>query len=91
MKIVGVNPDMTVLDSFNWKYVDPGDEWQPNGADAEQLRIVKGIEVVMETMEEAVPFKEPVDLDLYPDYCVAVAMPTDLSTIKTKLLNKFYP
>jgi len=45
----------------------------------------------MEMMEEAMPFKEPVDLELYPDYCVAVAMPTDLSTIRTKLLNKFYP
>ena len=45
----------------------------------------------METMEEAAPFKEPVDLELYQDYCVTVAMPTDLSTIRTKLINKFYP
>ena len=71
--------------------MEQGDEWAPNGIDAEQQRIVKGIEVVMETMEEAAPFKEPVDLELYPDYCTVVAMPTDLSIIKTKLLNKFYP
>ena len=45
----------------------------------------------METLEEAAPFKEPVDLELYQDYCVAVAMPTDLSTIRIKLINKFYP
>ena len=82
---------MTALDLFKWSYVDPGDEWAPNGTDAEVRRIVMGIEVVMETMEEAAPFKEPVDLELYSDYCVAVAMPTDLSTIRIKLLNRFYP
>ena len=85
------SPDLTNLNLFTWRYVEPGDEWAPNGIDTEWRRIVKGIEVVMETMEEAAPFKEPVDLILYPDYCVAVAMPTDLSTIKTKLINKFYP
>ena len=71
--------------------MEQGDEWAPNGIDVELKRILKGIEVVMEMMEEAAPFKEPVDLYLYPDYCVAVAMPTDLSTIKDKLINRFYP
>ena len=85
------SPDVTALNLFTWRYVDPGDEWAPNGIDVELRRITKGIEVVMETMEEAAPFKEPVDLILYPDYCVAVAMPTDLSTIRTKLFNRFYP
>ena len=89
--VADTSPDLTNLNLFTWRYVEPGDEWAPNGIDAERRRIVKGIEVVMETMEEAAPFKEPVDLILYPDYCVAVAMPTDLSTIRTKLNSRFYP
>ena len=86
-----VTPNLSVLEVFPWKYEEQADGWAPNGVDAEQERIVRGINVSMETMDEATPFKEPVDLEQYPDYCVAVAMPTDLSTIKTKLLNKFYP
>ena len=86
-----VAPNLAALDVFPWKYEEQADGWAPNGTDAEQDRIVRGIDVAMEMMDEATPFKEPVDLEQYPDYCVAVAMPTDLSTIKAKLLNKFYP
>ena len=89
--LLDTSPDLTNLELFPWRYVEQEDEWVPNGIEAEIRRIRKGIEVVMETMEEAAPFKEPVDLGLYPDYCIAVAMPTDLSTIKTKLIQKFYP
>lgn len=32
----------------------------------------------------------PVDLQAYPMYCTVVAYPTDLSTIKQRLENRFY-
>ncbi|XP_051877106.1 bromodomain and WD repeat-containing protein 3 isoform X4 [Pristis pectinata] len=40
--------------------------------------------------EIAAPFCAPVDLHAYPLYCTVVAYPTDLSTIKKKLENRFY-
>lgn len=38
----------------------------------------------------AAPFAVPVDLQAYPTYCTVVAYVTDLSTIRTRLENRFY-
>lgn len=35
-------------------------------------------------------FASPVDLRDYPLYCTVVAYPTDLSTIRRRLENRFY-
>lgn len=38
----------------------------------------------------AAPFSGPVDLVQYPTYCTVIAYPTDLYTIKLRLLHRFY-
>ncbi|MEQ2194032.1 hypothetical protein XENOCAPTIV_021435, partial [Xenoophorus captivus] len=38
----------------------------------------------------AAPFAFPVDLQAYPTYCTVVAYVTDLSTIRERLVNRFY-
>lgn len=38
----------------------------------------------------AAPFAFPVDLQAYPTYCTVVAYITDLSTIRSRLVNRFY-
>lgn len=38
----------------------------------------------------AAPFALPVDLQAYPTYCTVVAYVTDLSTIRSRLENRFY-
>lgn len=38
----------------------------------------------------AAPFAFPVDLQAYPTYCTVVAYVTDLSTIRQRLVNRFY-
>lgn len=40
--------------------------------------------------EVAKAFASPVNLQDYPLYCAVVAYPTDLSTIRTRLENRFY-
>lgn len=40
--------------------------------------------------EIAAPFSGPVDLVQYPTYCTVIAYPTDLGTIRLRLLNRFY-
>lgn len=38
----------------------------------------------------AAPFAFPVDLQAYPTYCTVVAYVTDLSTMRQRLVNRFY-
>ena len=52
-------------------------------------RILKGLEAVSQ-LDEAAMFLEPVNLEDNPDYCTVVPFPTDLSTIRTRLQNRFY-
>lgn len=70
-------------------YKTQSNEWPPHGMDAEIERICSGIEKIME-FSLAEPFVAPVDLNAYPSYCLCVDYPSDLSTIKTRLENKFY-
>ena len=57
--------------------------------EGEGLRILRGLEVVA-GLDEAAMFLEPVDLEEVVDYYTRVPFPTDLSTIRTRLQNKFY-
>lgn len=45
---------------------------------------------VLFILDIASAFVAPVDLQAYPMYCTVVAYPTDLSTIKQRLENRFY-
>ena len=42
------------------------------------------------TTEIAAPFSGPVDIVQYPTYCTVIAYPTDLGTIRLRLINRFY-
>ncbi|XP_061682626.1 bromodomain and WD repeat-containing protein 3 isoform X2 [Syngnathoides biaculeatus] len=64
-------------------------EWGDRSRDQERERIVAGIGQLI-TVEIAAPFSGPVDLIQYPTYCTVIAYPTDLDTIRFRLMNKFY-
>ncbi|XP_064473415.1 bromodomain and WD repeat-containing protein 3-like [Ornithodoros turicata] len=64
-------------------------EWPRCGRDAFCDRLVQGIDNVME-LSIAEPFSVPVDLNAYPMYARVVAYPMDLTTIRTRLENRFY-
>lgn len=46
--------------------------------------------ITLFVLDIASAFVAPVDLQAYPMYCTVVAYPTDLSTIKQRLENRFY-
>jgi bromodomain and WD repeat domain-containing protein 1/3 len=66
---------------------DPVIAW---GGKNEHKRILNGFRKIMEVMEEAEMFINPVDLEEEVVYCTVVPFPTDLSTITERLANGFY-
>ncbi|KAL7865002.1 hypothetical protein AOLI_G00164220 [Acnodon oligacanthus] len=64
-------------------------EWGSRTRDQECERIINGIDQ-LSTLDVATPFAVPVDLQAYPTYCTVVAYVTDLSTIRSRLENRFY-
>uniref|UniRef100_A0A8D3C4A2 Bromodomain and WD repeat domain containing 1 n=1 Tax=Scophthalmus maximus TaxID=52904 RepID=A0A8D3C4A2_SCOMX len=64
-------------------------EWGERSRDEECERIIGGIDQLI-TVEIAAPFSGPVDLVQYPTYCTVIAYPTDLGTIRFRLLHRFY-
>uniref|UniRef100_A0A667YBF5 Bromodomain and WD repeat domain containing 1 n=1 Tax=Myripristis murdjan TaxID=586833 RepID=A0A667YBF5_9TELE len=66
----------------------PG-EWGERSRDEECERIIGGIDQLI-TVEIAAPFSGPVDIVQYPTYCSVIAYPTDLGTIRLRLIHRFY-
>ncbi|XP_077421663.1 bromodomain and WD repeat-containing protein 3 isoform X2 [Vanacampus margaritifer] len=64
-------------------------EWGERSRNQECERVIAGI-IQLITVEIAAPFSGPVDLIQYPTYCTVIAYPTDLDTIRFRLMNKFY-
>ncbi|KAM7399553.1 hypothetical protein PAMP_018818 [Pampus punctatissimus] len=64
-------------------------EWGERSRHEECERIIAGINQLI-TVEIAAPFSGPVDLVQYPTYCTVIAYPTDLGTIRLRLMNRFY-
>ncbi|XP_074209828.1 bromodomain and WD repeat-containing protein 1 isoform X1 [Camelus bactrianus] len=64
-------------------------EWGQKSRDEECERIVSGIDQLL-NLDIAAAFAGPVDLCTYPKYCTVVAYPTDLYTIRMRLVNRFY-
>uniref|UniRef100_A0A8C5ACP5 Bromo domain-containing protein n=1 Tax=Gadus morhua TaxID=8049 RepID=A0A8C5ACP5_GADMO len=64
-------------------------EWGAHTRDEDCERVLQGITDLL-TLDVAKAFALPVDLRDYPLYCTAVAYPTDLSTIRLRLDNRFY-
>uniref|UniRef100_A0A3Q3ESG2 Pleckstrin homology domain interacting protein n=1 Tax=Labrus bergylta TaxID=56723 RepID=A0A3Q3ESG2_9LABR len=70
-------------------YVPLDGEWGSHTRADECERIIKAIDQLC-TLDVAAPFAFPVDLQAYPTYCTVVAYVTDLSTIRQRLVNRFY-
>jgi len=68
---------------------DEETEWLGEGREEMTQRLVAGLEALSQ-LNFAGPFVYPVDVQAYPDYWTVVPYPTDLSTIREKLLNKYY-
>ncbi|XP_068173110.1 bromodomain and WD repeat-containing protein 3 [Antennarius striatus] len=64
-------------------------EWGVRSREEECDRVVTGINQLI-TVEIAAPFSGPVDLVQYPTYCTVIAYPTDLGTIRLRLIHRFY-
>uniref|UniRef100_A0A8C6H9S6 Bromodomain and WD repeat-containing protein 1 n=1 Tax=Mus spicilegus TaxID=10103 RepID=A0A8C6H9S6_MUSSI len=64
-------------------------EWGQRSRDEECDRIISGIDQLL-NLDIAAAFAGPVDLCTYPKYCTVVAYPTDLYTIRMRLVNRFY-
>uniref|UniRef100_A0A2K6KBR9 Bromodomain and WD repeat domain containing 1 n=1 Tax=Rhinopithecus bieti TaxID=61621 RepID=A0A2K6KBR9_RHIBE len=64
-------------------------EWGQKSRDEECDRIISGIDQLL-NLDIAAAFAGPVDLCTYPKYCTVVAYPTDLYTIRMRLVNRFY-
>ncbi|XP_058517232.1 PH-interacting protein isoform X3 [Ochotona princeps] len=86
---LGTSVPLTDVECRSLIYKPLDGEWGTNPRDEECERIVAGISQLM-TLDIASAFVAPVDLQAYPMYCTVVAYPTDLSTIKQRLENRFY-
>ncbi|XP_051006254.1 bromodomain and WD repeat-containing protein 1 [Acomys russatus] len=64
-------------------------EWGQSSRDEECERIISGLDQLL-SLDMAAAFAGPVDLCTYPKYCTVVAYPTDLYTIRMRLVNRFY-
>ncbi|XP_064008608.1 bromodomain and WD repeat-containing protein 1 [Pogoniulus pusillus] len=64
-------------------------EWGMRSRDEACERIISGIDQLL-TLDISAAFAGPVDLCTYPKYCTVIAYPTDLNTIRTRLVNRFY-
>ncbi|XP_031520742.1 bromodomain and WD repeat-containing protein 1 isoform X1 [Papio anubis] len=70
-------------------YKPQAGEWGQKSRDEECDRIISGIDQLL-NLDIAAAFAGPVDLCTYPKYCTVVAYPTDLYTIRMRLVNRFY-
>ncbi|EPQ04764.1 PH-interacting protein [Myotis brandtii] len=86
---LGTSVPLTDVECRSLIYKPLDGEWGSNPRDEECERIVAGVNQLM-TLDIASAFVAPVDLQAYPMYCTVVAYPTDLSTIKQRLENRFY-
>uniref|UniRef100_A0A4X2M7Y3 Bromodomain and WD repeat-containing protein 1 n=1 Tax=Vombatus ursinus TaxID=29139 RepID=A0A4X2M7Y3_VOMUR len=70
-------------------YKPQNGEWGKKSRDEECERIINGIDQLL-NLDIAAAFAGPVDLCTYPKYCTVVAYPTDLYTIRMRLVHRFY-
>uniref|UniRef100_A0A672IPT1 Pleckstrin homology domain interacting protein n=1 Tax=Salarias fasciatus TaxID=181472 RepID=A0A672IPT1_SALFA len=86
---LGMSVPLTEDEQKDLLYVPLDGEWG-NAARADECeRIIKAIDQLC-TLDVAAPFAFPVDLQAYPTYCTVVAYVTDISTIRQRLVNRFY-
>uniref|UniRef100_A0A3Q2CXB8 PH-interacting protein n=1 Tax=Cyprinodon variegatus TaxID=28743 RepID=A0A3Q2CXB8_CYPVA len=86
---LGTSVPLTEEEQKDLLYVPQDGEWGCRTRAEECERIIKAIDQLC-TLDVAAPFAFPVDLQAYPTYCTVVAYVTDLSTIRQRLVNRFY-
>ncbi|KAK7907157.1 hypothetical protein WMY93_015769 [Mugilogobius chulae] len=86
---LGLSVPLTEEEHRELLYVPVEGEWGCRPRAEECDRIIKAIDQLC-TLDVAAPFAFPVDLQAYPTYCTVVAYVTDLSTIRQRLVNRFY-
>ncbi|XP_024146478.1 PH-interacting protein isoform X2 [Oryzias melastigma] len=86
---LGTSVPLTEEEQKDLLYVPLEGEWGCRTREDECERIIKAIDQLC-TLDVAAPFAFPVDLQAYPTYCTVVAYITDLSTIRSRLVNRFY-
>ncbi|KAM3602893.1 uncharacterized protein V6R79_012963 [Siganus canaliculatus] len=86
---LGLSVPLTEDEQKELLYVPMDGEWGCRPRAEECDRIIKAIDQLC-TLDVAAPFAFPVDLQAYPTYCTVVAYVTDLSTIRQRLVNRFY-
>ncbi|XP_013360293.1 PREDICTED: bromodomain and WD repeat-containing protein 1 isoform X2 [Chinchilla lanigera] len=86
---VGASISVTADELEKLLYKPQDGEWGQKSRDEECERIISGIDQLL-NLDIAAAFSGPVDLCTYPKYCTVVAYPTDLYTIRMRLVNRFY-
>uniref|UniRef100_A0A3B5LNK7 Pleckstrin homology domain interacting protein n=1 Tax=Xiphophorus couchianus TaxID=32473 RepID=A0A3B5LNK7_9TELE len=86
---LGTSVPLTEDEQKDLLYVPQDGEWGCRTRAEECERIIKAIDQLC-MLDVAAPFAFPVDLQAYPSYCTVVAYVTDLSTIRERLVNRFY-
>lgn len=86
---LGLSVPLTEEEHRELLYIPVEGEWGCRSRADECDRIIKAIDQLC-TLDVAAPFAFPVDLQAYPTYCTVVAYVTDLSTIRQRLVNRFY-
>uniref|UniRef100_A0A3Q3DRP7 Pleckstrin homology domain interacting protein n=1 Tax=Hippocampus comes TaxID=109280 RepID=A0A3Q3DRP7_HIPCM len=83
---LGTSVPLTEEEHRDLLYVPLDGEWGCRTRADECERIISAIDQLC----TLAPFAFPVDLQAYPTYCTVVAYVTDLSTIRQRLVNRFY-
>ncbi|KAK2507744.1 hypothetical protein MC885_000988, partial [Smutsia gigantea] len=86
---LGASISVTLDELEKLLYKPQDGEWGQKSRDEECERIIDGIDELL-NLDIAAAFAGPVDLCTYPKYCTVVAYPTDLYTIRMRLVNRFY-
>ncbi|XP_040194940.1 bromodomain and WD repeat-containing protein 1-like isoform X5 [Rana temporaria] len=85
----GASVSITIEEMDAMLYRPQEGEWGESDQHTQCERIICGIDQLF-SMDIATFFAAPVDLNVYPQYCMVVSYPTDLSTIRMRLVNRFY-
>ncbi|XP_074852070.1 bromodomain and WD repeat-containing protein 1 isoform X2 [Carettochelys insculpta] len=86
---LGASVSVTCEEMEKLLYKPQEGEWGNRSRDEVCERITSGIDQLL-THDISAAFAGPVDLSTYPKYCTVIAYPTDLCTIRMRLINRFY-
>ncbi|XP_075768112.1 bromodomain and WD repeat-containing protein 1 isoform X2 [Pelodiscus sinensis] len=86
---LGASVSVTYEEMEKLLYKPQEGEWGKTSRDEVCERIIGGIDQLL-NLDISAAFAGPVDLSTYPKYCTVIAYPTDLCTIRMRLINRFY-